>query len=56
MLGLIREDEGAATQVLNGLGVDPNGIRHQVIRLVSAGKMPGWEPARPAPGEAQAVV
>jgi ATP-dependent Clp protease ATP-binding subunit ClpA len=36
LLGLIREDEGAATRVLNGLGVDPNRIRQQVIRLVSA--------------------
>ena len=36
LLGLIREDEGAATRVLNGLGVDPNRIRQQVIRQVSA--------------------
>jgi ATP-dependent Clp protease ATP-binding subunit ClpA len=36
LLGLIREDEGVATRVLNGLGVDPNRIRQQVIRLVSA--------------------
>jgi ATP-dependent Clp protease ATP-binding subunit ClpA len=37
LLGLIREDdEGAATRILNGLGVDPNRIRQQVIRLVSA--------------------
>ena len=35
LLGLIREDEGVATRVLNGLGVDPNRIRQQVIRLVS---------------------
>ena len=36
LLGLIREDEGAAARVLNGLGADPNRIRQQVIRLVSA--------------------
>jgi hypothetical protein len=36
LLGLIREDGGAATRVLNGLGVDPNKIRQQVVRLVSA--------------------
>jgi ATP-dependent Clp protease ATP-binding subunit ClpC len=36
LLGLIREDEGVTTRVLNGLGVDPNTIRQQVIRLVSA--------------------
>ncbi len=36
LLGLIREDEGVATRVLEGLGVDPNGIRQQVIRLVFA--------------------
>src|SRR3984885_15190594 len=36
LLGLIREDEGVATRALNGLGVDPNRIRQQVIRLVSA--------------------
>jgi ATP-dependent Clp protease ATP-binding subunit ClpC len=36
LLRLIREDEGAAMRVLNGLGADPNMIRQQVIRLVSA--------------------
>ena len=36
LLGLIREDEGVATRVLNGLGADPSTIRQQVIRLVSA--------------------
>jgi ATP-dependent Clp protease ATP-binding subunit ClpA len=38
LLGLIREGEGKspATQVLNGLGADPNRIRQQVIALVSA--------------------
>jgi ATP-dependent Clp protease ATP-binding subunit ClpA len=40
LLGLIREGEGKgtspATQVLNGLGVDPNRVHQQVIQLVSA--------------------
>ncbi len=40
LLGLIREGEGKsknpATQVLNGLGVDPNRVRQQVVALVSA--------------------
>ena len=36
LLGLLREDDGVAMRVLNGLGVDPNRVRQQVIRLVSA--------------------
>jgi ATP-dependent Clp protease ATP-binding subunit ClpA len=40
LLGLIREGEskgkGPATQVLNGLGVDPNRVRQQVIQLITA--------------------
>ena len=36
LLGLIREDESVATRMLDGLGVDPNRIRQEVIRLVSA--------------------
>ncbi len=39
LLGLIREGEGKsnspATQVLNGLGVDPDRVRQQVIALVA---------------------
>ena len=35
LLGLLREDDGAAIRVLNGLGVDPNRVRQQVIQLVS---------------------
>ena len=40
LLGLIREGEGKspATQVLDGLGVDPNRVRQQVIALVSASR------------------
>jgi ATP-dependent Clp protease ATP-binding subunit ClpC len=36
LLGLIREDDGVAVRVLNGLGVDPNRVRQQVIQQVSA--------------------
>jgi ATP-dependent Clp protease ATP-binding subunit ClpC len=36
LLGLIREDESVATRMLDGLCVDPNRIRQEVIRLVSA--------------------
>jgi len=37
LLGLVRLGESPAEQVLAGLGVDPNRVRQQVIRLVSAG-------------------
>ena len=40
LLGLIREDDGVAIRVLNGLGVDPNSVRQQVIRQVSARRVP----------------
>jgi ATP-dependent Clp protease ATP-binding subunit ClpC len=36
LLGLVRGDDGATMRVLNGLGVDPNRVRQQVIQLVSA--------------------
>jgi ATP-dependent Clp protease ATP-binding subunit ClpC len=36
LLGLLRLGEGPAAQVLAGLGADPNRVRQQVIRLVSA--------------------
>jgi len=36
LLGLIREDDGVAIRVLNGLGVDPNRVRQQVIQRVHA--------------------
>jgi ATP-dependent Clp protease ATP-binding subunit ClpC len=57
LLGLVREGEGVAIQVLNGLGIDPNRVRQQVIQLVSARRVqeePGTGHA--LPGEAQAVV
>jgi ATP-dependent Clp protease ATP-binding subunit ClpC len=34
LLGLIREREGVAAQVLSGLGADLDGAREQVIRLL----------------------
>src|SRR3954449_10527095 len=42
LLGLIREGEGVAAQVLNKLGADLNRVRQQVIQLVSGyqGKEP----------------
>jgi ATP-dependent Clp protease ATP-binding subunit ClpC len=44
LLGLIREGEGVAAQVLIGLGVDLNRAQQQVIQLVT-----GWaEPEDPA--------
>jgi ATP-dependent Clp protease ATP-binding subunit ClpA len=51
LLGLVRVGEAPAAQVLAGLGVDPNRVRQQVIRLVSAspGKA-GPEPGRAAAG------
>ena len=36
LLGLIREGDGVAVRVLNGLGVEPNRVRQQVIQLVAA--------------------
>jgi ATP-dependent Clp protease ATP-binding subunit ClpC len=36
LLGLIREGDNPAIQVLDGLGVEPNRVRQEVIRRVSA--------------------
>ncbi len=36
LLGLVREGDGVAIRVLNGLGADPNRVRQRVIQLVSA--------------------
>jgi ATP-dependent Clp protease ATP-binding subunit ClpC len=44
LLGLVSVGEGPAMQILNGLGVDPNRVRQQVIQLVSA------RPAQEEPG------
>ncbi|HEX8347123.1 MAG TPA: Clp protease N-terminal domain-containing protein, partial [Actinoplanes sp.] len=45
LLGLIREGEGVAAQVLVKLGADLNRVRQQVIQLLSGS--PGKEPATP---------
>ena len=52
LLGLIREGEGGAAQVLNKLGADLNRVRQQVIQLVSGYQ--GKEPvASGGPAEGQ---
>ena len=47
LLGLIREGDGVAAQVLLKLGADPTGIRQQVIQLLHADQ--GKEPAAAGP-------
>jgi ATP-dependent Clp protease ATP-binding subunit ClpC len=49
LLGLIREGEGVAAQVLVKLGADLNKVRQQVIQLLS-GHQGGKEPVGVAPG------
>jgi ATP-dependent Clp protease ATP-binding subunit ClpC len=48
LLGLIREGEGVAAQVLVKLGADLNRVRQQVIQLLSAtrARSPQAAPAR----------
>jgi ATP-dependent Clp protease ATP-binding subunit ClpC len=46
LLGLIREGDNPATQVLNGLDVDPNRVRQEVIRRVSARRIDEGPAAR----------
>ena len=48
LLGLIREGEGVAAQVLVKLGADLNRVRQQVIQLLSGYQ--GKEPRRGQPG------
>ena len=48
LLGLIREGEGVAAQVLVKLGADLNKVRQQVIQLLSG--FQGKEPAAAGPG------
>jgi ATP-dependent Clp protease ATP-binding subunit ClpC len=50
LLGLIREGEGVAAQVLVKLGADLSRVRQQVIQLLS-GYSGGKEPVGTAPGE-----
>ena len=52
LLGLVREGEGVAAQVLVSLGADLSRVRQQVIQLLSgpvAGR-PGSRPGRRRPG------
>ena len=46
LLGLIREGDGVAVQVLIALGADPNRLRHEVIQLIAAQPHPGGLPPR----------
>jgi ATP-dependent Clp protease ATP-binding subunit ClpC len=55
LLGLIREGEGVAAQVLRTLGADLNHVRQAVLRLLagptaSATEQEPWEPWMPASG------
>jgi ATP-dependent Clp protease ATP-binding subunit ClpC len=43
LLGLLREEEGRPAGALAGLGVQVEGVRREVLRLVG-----GWSPPRPA--------
>ena len=47
LLGLIREGDGVAAQVLEELGADLPGIRHAVVRLLAGGA--GEDPPEPGP-------
>lgn len=50
LLGLIREGEGIAAQVLTGLGVDINLTRQRVIEMLGGYSMSGQTPQSKAPG------
>src|ERR1700716_1827612 len=52
LLGLIREGEGVAAQVLVKLGADLNRVRQQVIQLLSGYSSQGKESATAGPAEA----
>ena len=45
LLGLIREGDGVAAQVLIRLGADLNRVRQQVIQLIRGQQPPGHQPA-----------
>jgi Clp amino terminal domain, pathogenicity island component len=47
LLGLIREGDGVAAQVLVKLGADLNRVRQQVIQLIAAQPQPGHLLSRP---------
>lgn len=50
LLGLIREGEGIAAQVLTGMGVDINLMRQRVIEMLGGYSMSGQTPQPKAPG------
>ena len=47
LLGLVREGEGVAAQVLEEFGADLPGMRHEVVRLLAGGA--GEDPPEPGP-------
>ncbi|SMD14322.1 ATP-dependent Clp protease ATP-binding subunit [Sporomusa malonica] len=53
LLGLIREGEGIAAQVLTGMGVDVNLMRQRVIELLGGYSMSGQTPQPKAQGGQQ---
>ena len=51
LLGLVRESEGVAARVLSNLGVDPDKVRREVVRMLGGGRSQrGPAVARPAAG------
>ncbi|HWR09186.1 ATP-dependent Clp protease ATP-binding subunit [Sporomusa sp.] len=50
LLGLVREGEGIAAQVLSGMGVDVNLMRQRVIEMLGGYSMSGQSPQPKAPG------
>ncbi|WP_425059772.1 Negative regulator of genetic competence ClpC/MecB [Sporomusa carbonis] len=56
LLGLIREGEGIAAQVLTGMGVDINLMRQRVIDMLGGYSMSGQAPQPKAPGAQQAAA
>ena len=55
LLGLIREGNGVAAQVLIRLGADPNRVRKQVIQLISGQQQPP-QPGRRPPREGAIIT
>jgi len=54
LLGLIREGEGVASQVLVNLGLDLNKVREEIAELLGSNIQPGFGTA-PQPGQSQAA-
>ncbi|MGI6574283.1 MAG: ATP-dependent Clp protease ATP-binding subunit [bacterium] len=50
LLGLIREGEGVAAQVLHNLGADLEKARSQIIQFMGQGKQPGGAPLQKSKG------